>query len=106
MATLTRKKEKSKQQHFYGHSSISPTPYEFTLQNLGSVISNVIALHIRDVKLGNLVAPTHPDDEDFEPDNADFGGDTAEFLENAVDEDDEEDVDIPRELDEPVPVPL
>ena len=56
---------------------MSPTPHAYTLQNLGLVISNVIALHIRGVKLGNLVAHTHPNDEDFEPDNIYVNEDTA-----------------------------
>ena len=53
-------------QHFYGHSYTAPTPREWVLQKLGLVISRALALHLRDVTLGFLVEPTHPNDEDFE----------------------------------------
>jgi hypothetical protein len=67
LATSNWKAEKARTQHFYGHSYTAPTPKEFILQKLGLCISNCIALHIRDAKLGSLVPPTHPHDEDFTP---------------------------------------
>ena len=64
LATHNWKAEKSRTQHFYGHSS---TPKEYILQKLGLCISNCIALHIQDAKLGSLVPPTHSHDKDFTP---------------------------------------
>ncbi|KAL7525545.1 hypothetical protein ACHAXR_001054, partial [Thalassiosira sp. AJA248-18] len=66
-ATKQWKENKPQQQIFYGHSHTAPTPKEYTLQKLGLVISNAIALHVRDAQLGALVAPTDPYDEDFTP---------------------------------------
>lgn len=59
------KKEKPKQQHFFGHSYTCPTPREYALQQIGLAIVNATALHIRNVKQGILVPPTDPVDEDF-----------------------------------------
>ena len=52
---------KSKQQYFYGHSWTCPTPREYAHQQLGLVISNALALHIRGAKMGTLIEAT--DDE-------------------------------------------
>ena len=43
---------KPKQQYIYGHSWTCPTPREYAHQQLGLVISNALALHNRDAKLG------------------------------------------------------
>ena len=65
-ATTQWKLHKPKRQLFYGHSHTAPTPKEYTLQKLGLVISNAIALHVRDAQFGQLVEPSHPNDEDFD----------------------------------------
>jgi len=44
LAISTWKKEKSKQQYFYGHSYTCPTPQEFSFQGMGLAFSNAIAL--------------------------------------------------------------
>ena len=67
LATSTWKAEKSKSQHFYGHSYTAPTPKEWLLGKLGLAISNSIAIHLRDAKHGTLVPPTNPLDDDFAP---------------------------------------
>ena len=86
LATATWKKEKPKQQYFYGHSYTSPTPREYAVQNLGLAISNAVALHIRDAREGLLVPPTHEDDEDFDLDD-----DNEQVHTDAIlDEDDDE----------------
>jgi hypothetical protein len=60
-ATARWKASKSPSQHFFGHSYTMPTPKEYTLQQLGHVITNALALHIRDAKRGQLKpAPTRP----------------------------------------------
>jgi hypothetical protein len=64
-ATSTWKRHKKKREYFYGHSYTAPTPKEFALGKLGLAISNALALHIRDVKLGNLTEPTDETDDDF-----------------------------------------
>ena len=65
LASSTWKAEKPKSQLFYGHSYTAPTPKEWLLRKLGLVISNSIAIHIRDAKQGTLVPPTSPLDDDF-----------------------------------------
>ena len=65
LATSTWKVDKPKSQLFYGQSYTAPTPKEWLLGKLGLVISNSIAIHIRDAKQGTLVPPTSPLDEDF-----------------------------------------
>ena len=65
MATALWKKEKSNNHLFFGHSYTCPTPRDYAQQQIGLAISNAIALHVRDAKQGNLVAPTDDDDEDF-----------------------------------------
>ena len=67
-ATTQLNQTKSKHHIFYGHSYTAPTPKEYTLQKLGLVISNAIALHIRDTQFGQLVSPTNPNDEDYDGD--------------------------------------
>ena len=61
-----KKKTSSTSSPFYGHSYTAPTPKEHILQQIGLVISDAIALHIRDVKLGNMTEPSDPYDEDFD----------------------------------------
>ena len=65
LATRNWEAEKTRTQHFYGHSYTAPTPKEYILQKLGLCISNYIAIHIRDAKLGSLVPPTHPHKKDY-----------------------------------------
>jgi hypothetical protein len=67
LAHATWKKEKPKSQLFYGNSHTVPTPKEYLLQELGLVLSNAIAIHIRHAKQGKLTPPILPDDEDFVP---------------------------------------
>ena len=63
------RKTAPKGQLFYGRSHTAPTPKEYILQKLGLVISNSLAIHLRDAKLGQLVKPTDPYDKDYiEPD--------------------------------------
>ena len=68
LATANWKKSKRPSSSpFYGHSYTAPTPKEWYLQEIGRVISDAIALHIRDVKLGHITSPSSPLDEDFDP---------------------------------------
>ena len=54
LATARWKATKNASDHFYGHSHTTPTPKEYALQQLGLVISNSLALHLRDAKRGTL----------------------------------------------------
>ena len=48
------KHTRSEHHIFYGHSHTAPTPKEYALQKLGLVITNALALHLRDAKRGSL----------------------------------------------------
>ena len=61
----TWRKEESKYQYFYGHSYTYPTPKEFAFQGIGPAISNVVTIHIRDVKEEKLVEPSKEDQEEL-----------------------------------------
>ena len=65
LATSVWKQNKPKYQYFYGHSYTTPTPYEFIHQQLGLAISDAIALHIRDAKLGTLT----PNEDNYDNNN-------------------------------------
>ena len=71
-ATFRWRKAAPKGQLFYGHSHTAPTPKEYILQKLGLVISNSLAIHLRDAKLGQIVEPTDPYDEDYVEQDADL----------------------------------
>ena len=77
LATATWKKEKSKQQHFFGNSYTVPTPNEYVHQKLGLIIALARAVHLRDAKQGDLVPPTLPEDEDFVDESVDTLEDPA-----------------------------
>ena len=67
LASTQWKRKRQPGQLFYGHTYTAPTPKEYLLQKLGLVISNAIAIHVRDAKQGQLVEPVHPEDEDLSP---------------------------------------
>ena len=67
LAATQWKRKRHPGQLFYGHTYTAPTPKEYLLQKLGLVISNAIAIHVRDAKQGQLVEPVHPEDEDLLP---------------------------------------
>ena len=67
LATPNWKAKKADTQYFYGYSYTAPTQKEYILQKLGLCISNCIALHICDAKLGGIVSPTHPHNKDYAP---------------------------------------
>ena len=70
LATAQWKHSKPDSQHFYGHSHTAPTPKEYALQQLGLVISNALAIHLRDAKRGTLQpAPPELLRDDPLPDN-------------------------------------
>ncbi|KAL7525062.1 hypothetical protein ACHAXR_000840 [Thalassiosira sp. AJA248-18] len=60
-ATNMWKKSKPKKQHFFGNSYTVPTPTEYALQQLGLIISNATACHLRDAKLSSrpVLVPNH-----------------------------------------------
>ena len=68
LATSVWKQNKPKYQYFYGHSYTTPTPHEFIHQQLGLAISDAIALHIRDAKLGTLT----PNEDNYDNNNEDM----------------------------------
>ena len=70
LLTAAWKRTKSKRQHSFGHSYTCPTPKEYFQQRMGLAIANAAALHIRDIKLGNLTAPENENDEEFDDPNA------------------------------------